>query len=137
MTNPNPSHPQAVAAMARAKQRDLERRAERATIEEAREAGIRFVEVTPQSFSFSDTGPIKAGRMTIAYRERGRNIVEVSTSICHRADEFNKSTGRALAGLGLLNGQSILLRKPRFDPNRHITTKNWLIGTFTFSADEQ
>jgi hypothetical protein len=134
MTNPNPSHPQAIAAAERAKQRDLERRAERATVAEARDFGVRFVEVTPQQLDFTaPDAPVKAGRMTIAYMERGRNIIEIATSICHRADEFNKVTGRALAGLALMNGQSILLRKPTF--RRPVPTKQWLISTFTFVAD--
>lgn len=129
----NPNHPEAIAAQQRAKQREMERAAERATINEAQKEGINFVEVTPASYDFTDK-PVTAGRMTVAYRLHGRNIVEVSTAICHRQDDFNKQTGRALAALAMMNGQSILLRKPTL--RRPYSAKQFVVHTFTVQADD-
>jgi hypothetical protein len=95
------------------------------TVENAQQEGVRFVEIMPMS-GFGEAPP-KAGRMTIAYLQDRRNIVTIATAICHRNDEFDKLTGRAMAALNLSEGHTVQLRKP----TRVVaSTKAWLESVF-------
>lgn len=123
-------HPQQVIAQKKAADVAAQRSANAAIINHANTVGIRFVEVDPMSGMMDEATnkPPKAGRLTIAYLEDRRNIVMISTAICHPGDKFDKRTGRAIAAQGLLNGQFIQLRKPtRFNGSM----KQWIKQTFT------
>jgi hypothetical protein len=122
-------HPRQAEAQAKAAQVALNRRAAAEIVALAHDQGIRFVEVDPQTSSMEFTSkPPKSGRLTIAFAEERRNIVNIATAICHPNDKFDKRIGRATAALNLLNGQFIQLRKPT---SFFGSTKRWLNQTFT------
>jgi len=129
MTTPT-IHPRQAEAQAKAAKVALVRKAQGEIIQFAAEQGIRFVEVDPSTgiMEESSTKPPKSGRLTIAYVENRRNIVLISTAICHPGDKFDKRTGRAVAALNMFEGSSIQLRKPT---SFHGSVKRWIQQTFT------
>lgn len=121
-------HPRQAEAQEKARVVAAKRQAAADIIATAREHGIRFVEVDPQTSSMEfTTKPPKAGRLTVAFIEERRNIVTVSTAICHPGDKFDKRTGRAVAALNMIEGHFIQLRKPT---SFHGSTKRWVQHTF-------
>jgi hypothetical protein len=121
-------HPRQAEAQEKARGVAAQRQAAAEIIARAHQDGIRFVEVDPQNSSMElTTKPPKAGRLTVAFLEERRNIVIVSTAICHPGDKFDKRTGRAVAALNMLEGRFIQLRKPT---GFHGSTKRWVRHTF-------
>ena len=125
MTTP---HPKALEAQERAEQRAAERTMMKDIVKQATEQGVHFVEIHPYDFSGSrrDPKPARFGRMTIAYVVHRRNVIAVSTSLCHPGDEFDKLFGRARAAIQMANGHHILMRVPAGE-----SVKSWLQGAFT------
>lgn len=122
----NASHPKAVEAAEQAAKRAEQRTMSKALIQELHGKGVRWLEVEPSHGLSADTKN-RHGRMTIAYFPLGRNVVAVATSLCHPDDYFDKTTGRARAGLALSQGHYILLRRP----SSYETNREWLRSKFT------
>ena len=79
----NNEHPKALAARAEAAQNRAILNAERAKIAHAKaEYGVRFLTV---------------GKYTICYRVDRRDVIELSTTIKHPNDRFNKHVGQLTA----------------------------------------
>lgn len=126
----NSTHPKALEALARAKERADRRVAEKSLVADLTKQGVRFLEIEPEG-SYDDKGRLikpKHGRMTLAYFSVGRSIITVSTAICHPNDQFDKLTGRAIAGVNLATDRCIALRKPT---SCRMTMKQWLSYKFT------
>lgn len=128
MTTP---HPKAIEAQERAEQRAAERAVLKDIVTQATEQGVHFVEIQPQDYSgnYHDPKPAKAGRMTIAYMVQRRNVIAISTSLCHPTDDFDKLFGRARAAIQMANGHHILMRVPAGE-----SVKRFLRGTFTINT---
>lgn len=126
------THPAALEARKRAEERAEHRATCKSVIQSCLEQGVRFIEITPESYNFEGARKKgKHGRMTLAYaplHEHGRNIFAVSTAICHPNDEFDKVYGRALAGMNMAKGHCVTLRYPTSTP---LTIKQWLTHKFT------
>jgi hypothetical protein len=103
-------HPKAVQAEAAAAASRAHRAVLKKIVEQAHDEGIRFIEIAP--WNYNTNKPSKEGRMTIAYLVHHRNVVMVSTAICHPDDKFDKVQGRALAASNLMGQRAILLRTP-------------------------
>ena len=122
-------HPQQVIAQAKAAEVAAMRSQHAAIISHANSIGIRFVEVDPTTGMMEEGSnkPPKSGRLTVAYMEDRRNIVMISTAICHPGDKYDKRTGRAIAAQNMIAGGFIQLRKPtRFNGS----LKHWVKHTF-------
>lgn len=79
----NNEHPKALAARAAAEQNRAIRNAERAEIAHAKaKHGVRFLTV---------------GKYVICYRVDRRNVIELSTTIKHPNDRFDKHIGQLTA----------------------------------------
>ena len=79
----NNEHPKAIAARQAAAQNRAIREVEKAKIAKAkREHGVRFLTV---------------GKYTICYRIDRRDVIELSTTIKHPNDRFDKHTGQYAA----------------------------------------
>ena len=79
----NNEHPKAIAARAEAEQNRAIRTVERTKIAKAkREHGVRFLTV---------------GKYTICYRVDRRDVIELSTTIKHPNDRFDKHVGQLTA----------------------------------------
>lgn len=103
-------HPKAVQAHLAAEAVRKHRAVLKALVAQANAEGVRFVEITP--WNYITNKPAKEGRMTIAYLVHHRNVVMVSTAICHPDDKFDKVQGRALAASNLMGQRAILMRVP-------------------------
>ena len=123
-------HPKQLEAQKIAAQRAEMRKANKEFLAELNAQGVRFLEVGPEVDYDRNGRPIHAkhGRMTIAYLSMGRNVVAVSTTLCHPDDAFDKQAGRALAGHNMMMGHCIVLRKPT---NTALTMRHWLSHQFT------
>jgi hypothetical protein len=121
-------HPRQAEAQAKAAEVAQVRKSQREIIDMAMMQGVRFVEVDPMNGSMNlDIKPPKSGRLTVAYREDRRNIVMISTAICHPNDKFDKRTGRAIAAANMIADRYILLRKPSSFGG---SIKRWIKHTF-------
>jgi hypothetical protein len=120
-------HPEAVKAAERSHERKMERAAMKAFVADAQADGVQFVEIHPQTGHLSDRKPTRRGSMTIAFLPHRRNLVEISTAICHPNDTFCKLTGRYVAADGMSEGRTIMLRKPSYIT---MPTKAWLKTVF-------
>jgi hypothetical protein len=120
-------HPEAVKAAERSHERKMERAAMKAFVADAQADGVQFVEVHPQISPLTNRQPARRGSMTIAFLPHRRNLVEISTAICHPNDAFCKLTGRYVAADGMSEGRSIMLRKPSYITT---STKAWLKSMF-------
>lgn len=121
-------HPRQIEAQQKAVEIAEGRARNAALIAHAQGLGVRFVEVDPQISSMElSTKPPKAGRLTVAYREDRRNIVLISTAICHPGDKFDKRMGRAIAAANMLDAHYIQLRKPT---SFNGSLKRWIQHTF-------
>ena len=65
-------------------------------------------------------------RYTLAYRRLGRRIIEVTTTIKHPTDRFDKLAGEELVLQRFSDGACILLRKE----DKDLTTREFLKLTF-------
>lgn len=101
-------HPKALEAEATAQANRKVRADLKAIVNEATRQGIRFIEITP--FNYVTQKPAKEGRMTIAYFIDHRNVVTISTAICHPDDHFDKLIGRALAANEMFSQHFVQLR---------------------------
>lgn len=63
--------------------------------------------------------------MTIAWIADRRNIIAVSTALCHPKDNFSKKVGEAYAARSMAQGQAVKLRVPT-----GVTVRNFLLTTF-------
>lgn len=109
MSEKNP-HPKALEAEAKAQANRDVRAKLKAVVEQATSQGIRFIEITP--YDYNTDKPSKVGRMTIAYFIDHRNVVAISTALCHPDDHFDKLVGRALAAHEMLCEHFVQLRIP-------------------------
>jgi hypothetical protein len=103
-------HPKALQAHLAAEAVKKHRAVLKALVDKANAEGIRFIEIAP--WNYNTNKPSKEGRMTLAYLVHHRNVVMVSTAICHPDDKFDKVQGRAMAASNLFGQQAILLRVP-------------------------
>ena len=103
-------HPKALEAQAKAQANRDVRAKLKAVVEQATSGGVRFIEIAP--FDFKTGKPAKVGRMTIAYFTDHRNVVAISTALCHPDDHFDKLVGRALAAHEMLSEHFVQLRIP-------------------------
>jgi len=107
------THPQAIAAQARAAEREARRKAAETIVKAAQAQGVHFVEIHPIDYTTPyPHKPAKSGKMTVAYRVDRRNVIAVSTALCHPGDDFDKLEGRARAAVNMAEGHTILLRAP-------------------------
>lgn len=125
MSEPKP-HPAALEAQQKAEKNQIRRAHLKSLVDHATKFGVRFIEIAP--YNYEAKKPSKQGRMTIAYLVHHRNVVMVSTAICHPDDQFDKLQGRAFAASNILNHKAILVRLP-IDKNR--TIKSILADMFT------
>lgn len=123
-------HPKALEAAKAAAERAAMKKANKEMIADLHEQGVRFLEVGPEIDYDRNGRPIhpKHGRMTIAYVSVGRNVVAISTTLCHPEDRFDKDVGRAIAGHNMAMGHCIILRKPTATA---LTMRQWLSHKFT------
>lgn len=123
------THPKAIEAQERAAERKQRTIAAKAIVAAATAQGFRFIEITPINLK---TGkPCAQGRMTLMYRFDRRNVVALSTTLCHPNDSFNKLEGRARAAVNFGEGHVIVMRVP----NPH-DAKNFLRQAFTVNTYE-
>lgn len=122
-------HPKALEAQAKAQAHQLQRQVLKALVEKATAEGIRFIEITP--WNYITNKPAKEGRMTLAYLVHHRNVVMVSTAICHPDDQFDKLHGRAFAASNLFGQRAILMRVP---VSKGASMKAALSEMFTFNT---
>ena len=123
------THPQAIEAQQRAKERANRREAAKVIVKAAQAQGVHFVDIHPLDYSEPyPYKPSKEGRMTIAYRVDRRNVIAVSTALCHTGDDFDKLEGRARAAVNMSAGHTILMRAPN---PRFKSVKNFLLEAFT------
>jgi hypothetical protein len=120
------THPKALEAQRQAEQRAVERAAMKEIVKAATQQDVHFVEIQPVSYANGNPVACRTGRMTIAYKPMRRNVIAVSTSICHPGDEFNKLFGRARAAVMMAEGHSVLMRVPST-----VDTKRFLRNAFT------
>lgn len=120
------THPKALEAQQLAEQRAVERAAMKEIVKTATEQGVHFVEIQPVSYTNGNPVPSRTGRMTIAYKPMRRNVIAVSTSICHPDDDFSKLFGRARAAIQMASGHHVLMRVPST-----VDTKRFLRNAFT------
>lgn len=123
-------HPKAEEAIKRAVEIAARKQANKEFVRDLTAQGVHFAEVQPETEYDNNGRPkhAKRGRMTLAYVQVGRNMVAVSTAICHPDDEFNKLVGRAIAGHNMSMGHCIVLRKPT---QTAMTVRQWLVHKFT------
>jgi hypothetical protein len=100
----------------------------KAAIAHATSEGVRFIEIAPINYTVKPAVPAREGRMTIAYAVDRRNVVAVSTSLCHPDDQFDKLLGRYLALDNLIQRRSVTVRLPT-RPGMNV--KNMLAQMFT------
>lgn len=103
----NNEHPKAVAARQAAAQNRAIRDVEKAKIAKAkREHGVRFLTV---------------GKYTICYRVDRRDVIELSTTIQHPNDRFDKHTGQFTALQRFANNNRIHLKSSQgFPPKQFL-----------------
>lgn len=125
-----PLHPKALEAQQLATEIAARKRANKEFVQHLTEQGVRFIEVQPESDydRFGRAKQAKHGRMTLAYVQLGRNLVAVSTTVCHPDDNFDKMIGRSIAGHNMSMGHCIVLRKPT---GTALTLRQWLSQKFT------
>lgn len=121
------THPKAIEARRRAEQRAKERELAREIIRQATAQGVRFVEILPQNYETNR--PKKIGRMTVAYKALRRDVIAVSTALCHPDDDFDKSVGRARSATSMAEGYYILMRVPQ-----KVTPREWINSAFDGSS---
>lgn len=123
-------HPKAEEAMKAAAEHAARKAANKEFVRDLTEQGVRFAEVQPESDYDRSGRPklAKHGRMTLAYVQLGRNLVAVSTTVCHPDDNFDKLIGRTIAGHNMAMGHCIVLRKPT---STNMTLRQWLVHKFT------
>ncbi len=103
----NNEHPKAIAARQAAAQNRAVREVEKAKIAKAkREHGVRFLTV---------------GKYTICYRVDRRDVIELSTTIQHPNDRFDKHTGQFTALQRFANNHRIHLKSSQgFPPKQFL-----------------
>lgn len=103
----NNEHPKAIAARQAAAQNRAIREVEKAKIAKAkREHGVRFLTV---------------GKYTICYRVDRRDVIELSTTIQHPNDRFDKHVGQMQALNRFANNNRIHLKSSQgFPPKQFL-----------------
>ena len=103
----NNEHPKAIAARAAAERNQAIREFEKSKIAKAkREHGVRFLTV---------------GKYTICYRVDRRDVIELSTTIKHPNDRFDKHAGQYAALQRFANNHRIHLKSSQgFPPKQFL-----------------
>lgn len=103
-------HPKQAEAAERAEKRRKHLEECKAVVRHAATLGVHFVAVESKDYTQRGTPTMKQGRTMVAYVVDRRNVIAVSTAICHPDDEFVPVIGKARAAIQLANGQRIFMR---------------------------
>jgi hypothetical protein len=99
-------HPAQQAALQAAVAYRLQRKLYQDKVADARERGLKFLEVG------LDAKPFGYRVMTVAYLVDRRDVISVSTALFNPGDQFDKLEGRYVATCNFNNKERIRLRKP-------------------------
>ena len=114
-------HPKAVEAQAAAAKRRKEREEQAKLVADLKQRGVRFLHIGD-------------GNVTVAYRVDRHNVVYAANTIRHPNDKHDSLLAKAVAGLRLMNGQYVTLRKPPDTPFCTVTVNHLIQATFHPSA---
>ena len=110
-------HPKAAEAQAAAAKRRKEREEQAKLVADLKQRGVRFLHLGD-------------GNVTVAFRVDRHNVVYAANTIRHPNDKHDALLAKAVAGLRLMNGQYVTLRKPPKNPFFHMTAKKLIQATF-------
>lgn len=119
------THPKAIEAAELAQQARAQRKRHKEIVQAAQEAGMRFVDIYKTSYPLNASTPTHKPVMTVGYRMTGKNVMLISTALCHPHDPFDKYAGRALAAINFGNAHVVALRRPT-----EMTAREWINHMF-------
>lgn len=112
----NDIHPKAAEAQAAAAKRREEREQQAQLIAELKQNGVRFLHL--------------GTHVTVAFRVDRYNVVHAANTIRHPNDKHDALLAKTIAGLRLMHGKHVTLRKPPNNPLFRTTVKDLIQATF-------
>lgn len=108
-------HPKAAEAEAIAAKRRKDREQQAKLVADLKQLGVHFMHLS--------------NHVTVAFRVDRHNVVHAANTIRHPNDKHDALLAKSIAGLRLMNGQYVTLRKPP-NPPYAMTVKDLIQATF-------
>lgn len=109
-------HPKAAEAEAAAAKRRKDREQQAQLVADLKQRGVRFLHL--------------GNHVTVAFRVDRHNVVHAANTIRHPNDKHDALLAKSIAGLRLMHGNYVTLRKPPSNPFHTMTVKNLIQATF-------